>query len=382
MADGSSIRVVFNNRALLFGNKTGIGYYICNLYNGLLQSEAVVIRPTIANPSSNILRLMSNVSQLLRRVTGDSILKISVPVGKFLMSKRKAVDTLPEAEIYHETNYDEIPAGKWKTLATVHDLAFVKHPEYFLKDVRERLDRNFHNILKADRFIVTTEAIRNELMDFSGVPEGKIDVIPLAPSGNYHPVDKELREGKENADRYAKGAYILYAGTLEPRKNIHVLMNAFSLIRNKFKLKLVLVGGKGWLYDEILKMPEALGLKEDIIFTGYVSEERLLYLYNYASVFVYPSLYEGFGIPVIEAMSCGVPVVVSDIPSLREVSGGAAMVFNPSDHEELACRLEQILGSESIRRELCRKSLRRAGDFSWKKVVASTIHSYHKALED
>jgi glycosyltransferase involved in cell wall biosynthesis len=380
MTDHSLIRVVFNNKALLFGEKTGTGYYIYNLYNGLLQSKAVVICPTIANPSSDILRFMSSGSQLLRKVMGDSLLKLSVPAGDFLVSKKTSRNRIPEAEIYHETNCDAMPSGNWKTVATVHDLAFVKHPEYFLKDVKEKLVRNFDSILRADRFIVTTKAIKNELIDFSGVPGEKIDVIPLAPSGKYHPIDKELKEG--NIGRYTKDAYILYVGTIEPRKNIHVLINAFRLIRNKFKIKLILAGGKGWLYDEILKMPGALGLKKDIIFTGYVNEKKLLYLYNYASVFVCPSFYEGFGIPVIEAMSCGVPVVVSDISSLREVSGGAAMVFNPLDHEELAYKLEQILGSESIRRDLCRKSLVRAEDFSWEKVVASTIQSYRKALED
>jgi glycosyltransferase involved in cell wall biosynthesis len=382
MADHPLIRVIFNNRSLLFGKKTGTGYYIYNLYKGLLQSKAVVLFPTIANPSSDILRLMSRASQLLRKVTGDKLLKLSVPAGDFLVSKKISHNRITEAEIYHETDYNAIPSGNWKKVATVHDLAFVKHPEYFLKDIREKLVRNFENILKADRFIVTTHAVRKELADFAQIPKEKVDVIPLAPSGNYHPVNKEICEGQNTAMRYVKGPYILYVGTIEPRKNIPVLINAFRLIKDKFKIKLIVAGGKGWLYDDIMKLAEDSDLKKDIIFTGYVNEEKLLWLYNMASVFVYPSVYEGFGMPVIEAMSCGAPVVISDISSLREVAGAAAMVFNPSDHEELASKLEQILSSESLRRELCRKSLLRAGEFSWEKVVASTIESYHKALGD
>lgn len=374
------VRVVVNTKPFLF-RKTGIGYYTCNLFNGLQQSKDIIIYPTIDNPSTNTLRFMGSVSQAARKILGNSLLKITVPVGDFLISKREEANKMSEAEIYHETNYDVIPAGHWKAVATVYDLAFLKYPEYLPKEVVLKCRASLANVSKAERFIVTTRTIREELMDFSGLPEHRIDVIPLAPSGRYYPMNKKTLEGRRIVDKYTTGRYILYVGTLEPRKNIKTLLKAYRTIRDRHDIKLILAGGKGWMYDDILKMPENLGIMDDVIFTGYVDENTMLYLYNFAEVFVYPSVYEGFGIPVVEAMSCGIPVVISDVPSLKEVAGGAAVSFNPADHEELAEKIGQIITSGSLAEKLSRLSLQRAGEFSWDKTVAATIRTYYRALE-
>jgi glycosyltransferase involved in cell wall biosynthesis len=143
---------------------------------------------------------------------------------------------------------------------------------------------------------------------------------------------------------------------------------------------LVLAGGKGWLCDDILEIPRRLGIGDDVIFTGYVTEEELLYLYNSASAVVYPSLYEGFGLPVVEAMACGAPLIISDIPSLKEVAEDAALSFQPDDHEALASLLERVLWSESLRDDLRQRGLRRAADYSWERVAAMTIAAYRRAL--
>lgn len=375
------VRVIFNTKSFLF-RKTGIGYYAHNILEGLLKSKEVEVYPTIDEQSTKALRFMSGVSRSVRTVFGDSILKISVPLGDFLISKREKTNKIPEAQIYHETNYDEMPAGNWKKVANIYDLAFIKYPEHLPKEVVLKCKESLKHISRADRFIVNTFAIRQELMDFLTIPSEKIEVIPLAPSGKYFSVNKDAGEGRSYVDKFTTGPYILYVGTIEPRKNLQVLLKAFKLIRSRFKLKLILAGGNGWLYDDILKMPQTLGIKEDVIFTGYVDEKTMLYLYNFASVFVYPSVYEGFGIPVIEAMACGTPVVISAIPSLREVAGEAAVSFHPEDHEELAQKIEEIISSASLTEKLSELSLQRAGEFSWEKAVTSTIKTYYKALED
>ena len=376
----SPIHVIFNNKALLF-NKTGIGYYIFNLYKGLLQSNEVEVHPTISNTPVKTLRLMSSFAQFCRRMVGDSILKFSVPLGNFLISTVEKGLEAPETAIYHEPNYDAIPDGKWKSISNIYDLSFLNYSEYLSEEILHKCKSNLSNLLKADRFIVNTNAIKNEAMSSLKIPEERIDVIPLAPSMTYYPVDRDSMEGRKYVNKYTKDAYLLYVGTIEPRKNIPVLLKSFTLLRKKYRLKLILAGGKGWLYEDILKMPHELGIMDDIIFTGYVDESTILYLYNYAAAVVCPSIYEGFGLPVIEAMSCGTPVVISDIPSHKEVAGDAAITYNPTDHEELAYKIEQVLSSEPIREELRRKGLQKASEYSWDRTVSLTIKSYKKALE-
>lgn len=382
MGENRPIRVIINTRPFLF-KKTGIGYYTYNLFNGLKQSVEVRVYPTIDKSSTTVLRFMSSISQSVRKVMGDSVLKISVPFGDLLIGKREKANSFPDADIYHEPNYDVIPSGRWRSVATIHDLAFLKYPEYLPETVLSKCQANISNILNADSFIVTTGTVRGELVDAYGFPEHRIDVIPLAPSGNYYPVNREQKEGINNIMRYSGGGdYILYVGTIEPRKNIKTLLKAFRVVRDTLKVKLILAGGKGWKFDDILKMPQELGIQKDVAFTGYVDEKTILYLYNYASVVVYPSIYEGFGLPVIEAMSCGTPVIISDIPSLREVAGNAAVSFNYGDYGELAGKIEQILTSTGLSDELRIKGLQRSKEYSWDKTVSSTIHSYKRVLEE
>jgi glycosyltransferase involved in cell wall biosynthesis len=175
--------------------------------------------------------------------------------------------------------------------------------------------------------------------------------------------------------------YLLYVGTVDPRKNLKTLIRAFREINVKYGLALVIAGGSGWRYGDIVSFPEELGIKDDVVFTGYVDEETLLDLYNNALAFVYPSLYEGFGLPPLEAMACGVPVIVSNIPPLIEVAGDAALSFSPHDHEELAGLLDKLISSPSLRSDMIKKGTTRAKDYSWKRVAESTMRTYGRVLK-
>jgi len=218
-------------------------------------------------------------------------------------------------------------------------------------------------------------------MNLLNLTEDKVDLIPLAPSSSFHLIEKHPSKPKQ-VKRFTIKDYILYVGTVEPRKGLKTLIRAFRETREKYDLSLVIAGGLGWLYSDIISYPKELGIDGDVIFTKYFDESSLFHLYRHASVFVYPSLYEGFGLPPLEAMTCGTPVIISDIPPLREVAGEAAITFTPEDHEALADVLDKVLSSESLRMELIHKGLQRAMEYSWQKVAAATVQTYRKALEE
>ncbi|MHA2218744.1 MAG: glycosyltransferase family 4 protein [Candidatus Hodarchaeales archaeon] len=345
-----------------------------------MQSNEIEVYPTINASSLKTIGFMSKTAQLLRKLFGDNVLKVTVPIGDFFISRADQKYKMPEADIYHEADYDMIPAGTWKTVANIHDLTFLHHPEFVPEKVLEKCRKNLENISNADRFITNTHAIKREVINQLKISEKQIDVIPHGPSGNYHPVNKNSNEGEKYVRKYTESDYILYVGTIEPRKNISCLIKAFKILRESYNIKLVIAGGKGWSCDDVLKLPHTLGIQDDVIFTGYVNEKTILYLYNYATAVVYPSIYEGFGLPVIEAMSCGAPVIISDIPSLMEVAGNAALIFNPTNYEELAYKMDILLSSEGFRKELSEKSLEKGKQYSWENTIRLTIQTYKKSL--
>lgn len=375
------MRVLLNTKPFVLSEKTGVGYYVYNLYQELLKCDLEVI-PTFGNSSKSFVNSMSKVSSYLRRFfpgwppaflrdLGDLF------VGRLLRGKMNE----PVYDIYHETSLDVMPEIKAKKVLNIYDLSFITCPEFLVKDFAESARANItKNALLADRIIVNTEFIKAEVINILGIPEGKIDVIPLAPKGLY------CLRNKSNSlpppvKRFTKKDYMLYVGTVEPRKNLKTLIRAFKDIRGKYDISLIIAGRLGWLYDDIVRYPDSLGIKDDVIFTRYVDEETILYLYNYASAFIYPSLYEGFGLPPLEAMSCRIPVIVSDIPPLREVVADAALSFNPHDHGELAVAIERVLSSETLRFELIQKGIKRVEEHSWGKVALSTIKTYTRVME-
>jgi glycosyltransferase involved in cell wall biosynthesis len=172
--------------------------------------------------------------------------------------------------------------------------------------------------------------------------------------------------------------FILYFGTIEPRKNISGLIRAFELLKEKNKdfkkVYLVIAGGKGWLFKNIFAMAARSKFAKHIIFTGFVSPEDKVYLYNLADLFVYPSFFEGFGFPPLEAMACGVPTITSNTSSLPEIAQDAALMVNPYDTDELAWAMEQVLSDVALRKELARRSLAQAKLFSWDKCARETLN--------
>jgi glycosyltransferase involved in cell wall biosynthesis len=175
--------------------------------------------------------------------------------------------------------------------------------------------------------------------------------------------------------------FVLCVGTLEPRKNQTRLVEAFARIHDG-QVKLVLVGGKGWLYDELFTRVEALGLSKEIIFPGYVMNDELPLWYNAATILAYPSLYEGFGMPVLEAQACGTPVLTSNVSSLPEAAGDAASMVDPYDVEALAAELDRLLTDKPLRHELRKRGLAHASQFTWPLMAQETADVYRRALAE
>lgn len=252
------------------------------------------------------------------------------------------------------------------SVVTIHDLAYEYFPEEFLKtDLYKLQNWTKDAVKKAVKVIAVSNNTKADVLKSYGVPDNKVKVI-------YNGLSNRLQETSNKKQTNFK--FILYVGTLQPRKNITGLIEAFNLlIQEKPEYKLVIAGKKGWLYDEIFQKVKDLKLKDKVIFTGYVSDSKLINLYQNASVLVLPSLYEGFGLPILEAMSFGCPVATSNVSSLTEIGGDACLYFDPNDKIEIKNKIARLLDNEALKNELIAKGRERIKQFSWHKCGKKTL---------
>lgn len=264
-------------------------------------------------------------------------------------------------------------------VVTVFDLSFMHFPEAFPAAQHWYLtNQTARSVRRARRVITISESGRQDVHRFFDVPLTQIDVVYPGVDAVYRPLPPEeiaaFRERQDLAD-----PFVLHVGTLQPRKNIPTLLEAFALAAPP-DVMLVLVGGKGWLFDEIFSRVQALGLQDRVRFTGYVPDEDLPLWYNAASVFTFPSLYEGFGMPVVEAMACGTPVVVANSSSLPEAVGEAGLLFDPQNAAKLTDRLTAVLHNPDLAATMRDKGLIQARQFNWEKAGRETAEVYRKAM--
>lgn len=270
---------------------------------------------------------------------------------------------------------------KVKTVITAHDLSYEYHPETF--SWKRRLWHLFVNPRKiferADKIIAVSKSTGNDLQEYYGIDKNKVTVIHSAVSENLGPVDRNNPKLLEIKDKYdLPYKFVLSLGTIEPRKNVISVIRAFDYLKKNRvpgaeKLKLVIAGTHGWKDNRIFSEINASACKEDIKFIGYVEEDDKKYLYNLASVFVYVSLFEGFGFPPLEAMRCGTPVICSNNTSLPEIVGPAAIMVDPSKVDEIFLALKSIICEPDLREDLRKKGIARAGQFSWRMTAVKTI---------
>lgn len=269
------------------------------------------------------------------------------------------------------------------SVVTVYDVSFALFPDSFRPLNRWYLTAmTRRSVRKARAVIAISQNTADDLMRLWDVPRDKIHLAHCGVDAIFRPMPAVEVE----AFRAAKGLppqYILFVGTLEPRKNVVGLVEAFALLKRQgFPHKLVLAGGKGWMYEPIFAAVERLGLASDVIFPGFVPRQELPLWYNGAAAFVYPSLYEGFGLGPLEAMACGTPVVVSDRASLPEVVGDAGLMAPPNDAPALAEAMAAIVRDRALADGLRERGLRRAAQFTWERTAAATVQAYESALSE
>lgn len=359
------MRVLIDGSRVLNNLKAGIGNYTYELLRNLA--------------------FLKNSADYTVLVSGGSSLNLPPKIQQIQVnnSKRKYLPFDMERysdkfDVYHEPNY--IPrVFKGQKVVTVYDMSYRLFPQYHPFRRIAMLRFYEHRMQKADRIITVSNNSKEEIMDLLKIPGDRISVIYGGVSEAFVPM--QIKDEQRTKMRSLYGIpeqYLLYVGTLEPRKNLMGLVKAYYQVRGELQtdVKLVLAGGKGWLYEGIFKTIHDLKLDDDVIFTGYVQDEHLPALYNMAFAFVYPSLYEGFGLPPLEAMACGVPVIVSEKSSLPEVVGNAGVLVDPNNLEELCNCMCRVISSVELRKDLSKKGLERASLFSWKKCAWETQKVY------
>jgi glycosyltransferase involved in cell wall biosynthesis len=284
-----------------------------------------------------------------------------------------------------------------RSVVTVHDLGYRHEPQ-----AHRLLDRLYlelstrYNARAASHVIADSTATKRDLVQLYGTDPDRITVIPLGLDELFQPVTDPARLADVRARYGIPGDYLLYVGTLQPRKNLVRLIEAWARVIADCRLQiadlgrwtLVLAGKKGWLYEEIFATVRRLGLEGRVLFPGYVPEEDLPALLSGATAFVWPSLYEGFGLPVLEAMACGTPVIAANVSSLPEVVGDAGLLVDPLDSEALAAAMQRLLADAdpstplraSLRAELRQRGLARAKLFSWPRCARETLAVLERRL--
>lgn len=256
------------------------------------------------------------------------------------------------------------------TVVTIHDLAFLYYPNEFLKkDLYQLTHWTKTSVNQAKTIIAVSKTTKNDIIKSYGINEQKIQVV-------YNGYEKAVKNPPPTwkSTIKVKNPTILYVGTLQPRKNISILIQAFE----KFKMiypeyKLILTGKKGWMYSQLFDEVQEKGLLNDVFFSDYISDLQLMFLYKHSSCFVLPSKYEGFGIPILEAMSHECPVIASFSSSLPEVGGDACLYFDPNNPHDLFEKLKMLHKDEVLRKELIKKGMERIKEFSWEKCCKETL---------
>jgi glycosyltransferase involved in cell wall biosynthesis len=289
---------------------------------------------------------------------------------------------LPRADIFHATEHLLPPLKNAKTVFTLHDLIFRLFPEYHLPLNHWFLTNAMpHFLRRADAIIAVSECTKRDAISNYQLPPEKITVIYEGVNPALRP-ENDLDRIAEARARYANHQpFLFFVSTIEPRKNIIALVDALRVLRaHGHSYRLLIAGRKGWLYQPTFDHVKRTGMSDAVGFLDYVPDADLPALFAACEAFVFPSLYEGFGLPVLEAMACGAPVICSNMSSLPEIAGDAALLVNPRGVGEIAAAIERVIGDANLRAELRAKGLARAAQFSWERAARETSQVYRRVM--
>lgn len=356
--------------------RVGAGNYIFNLTRAVLahdtQNDYVVFAkasdlPDLAIHSLRAMPIVSASDISLKRILWEQI-RLPMLVRKLRL------------DVLHSPHYTMPWFAGCRSVVTFHDMIFFLYPELHTtyKTIFFRT-MILVSLRRAQMIIADSESTRRDVLRLLHADPMKIVTVPLGVSSLYRPLD---HSGAIRQTYHLPDKFILFVGVLEPRKNLTTLIRAFRLLRDRGCLHaLVIVGRKGWMYADLFREVERLNLRDQVIFTGYVPEADLPGLFNAAEFFVYPSVYEGFGLPVLEAMACGTPVITSNVSSMPEIVDDAGVLIDPNNVEELAEQMFVLAANADKRIELRTKGLARARLFSWERTARETIAVYARVLE-
>jgi glycosyltransferase involved in cell wall biosynthesis len=287
-------------------------------------------------------------------------------------------------DLLHSTAFTMPLVSHLQVIVTIHDLSFFVYPQHHTEANYQFVTRNVHRAARRASFIIAdSESTKRDIMRFLHVPEERIEVIYLAATealGEKRSPDSIT----QIKNRYGiNKPYFLAVGSMEPRKNLTSALIAFKALKETKKIdyQFVISGGKGWKNEAFYHLVKKLSIDEHLVLTGYVPEEDLPALYQGADVFIYPSLYEGFGLPVLEAMVSGVPVITSNTSSLPEVAGDAALIVNPTEVFELYEAMEALATKPQLRETLKNKGLERSKIFTWEETARRTLEIYQRVFD-
>jgi glycosyltransferase involved in cell wall biosynthesis len=362
--------------------KAGVGVYAKNLINELTRLPSGPAYFLLVQDDDPELDFSGLLNVTMIRVPARLFRKLPLRflleqiVLPFLLARHRI-------DVLHSLHYS-FPLVRLGTfqVVTLHDMTFFNMPEAHLR-IKVAYFRFFirADVRLADKVIFVSKSTMNDCVARLGQLKGTGTVIYHGKSDAYRP---ELPEAEVQRTRrkYALDSdFILFIGTIEPRKNLIRLVSAFASICDRHPgLLLAIAGMHGWMHDDLMATVQHLNLEERVVFTGFIPEAEKPYLISAAKVFAYPSLYEGFGIPVLEALACGTPTVTSNVSSLPEVAGNAALTVDPYNVTDLAEALEKLLSDDSLRDRLARESLLQAAKFTWTKTAAMTLEVYKDAL--
>lgn len=284
-------------------------------------------------------------------------------------------------DIFHGPRF-WTPALSCPSVTTIHDCAFRLFPDVVAGSTRDMFDKYVvSSLARCACVIVPSQITKRDLVRLYSADERRICVVPEAASADFQAYTDRSAGSIVCGSRGIEGRFILTVGTREPRKNFPFLLEAYSRLPGRSRVKLVVTGGRGWLTDSLKDTVRKLGLSRDVVFTGYVPVAELVWLYNCCELFVFPSLYEGFGLPVLEAMQCGAPVVSSGAGAVEEWLGGAFEPADPHDPESFARTVDSVLSDRDRKEKLVRAGLEASKKFSWSRTAKLTREVYRKAME-
>lgn len=353
----------------------GAGKYIIELVRALVSLDSgdewvLFVQPKgrelIGLPASLRLQyILTAENRPAWRLLGEQLV---LPV----LVKRAGVDLL------HSPHYTRPFILPCASVITFHDMTFFLFPELHTR-VKRLFFQNAIRLSasKADALIAVSESTRRDAIRLLGISPHKIYSTPLGVSERYRLISDEVVLEKARLRYKLPAKYLLYVGTIEPRKNLPLLIRSYYRFLDQGNaLPLVVVGRKGWMFDDTFQLIEELGLKDKVFFAGYISEEDMPLVYNLAQAFVYPSLYEGFGLPPLEAMACGVPVITTAISAMRDHVAGAGILVPPNDEQALAQAIHMLIQDSSVREKLSIEGQTRAAQFTWKRTAQETLKAY------